>query len=83
MADINVSLHDAQMEIFKSEARFKVISAGRRFGKSRLAAWVLLIKALKPPSKTSVSNKDNVGLIFHNLAKYRPMGSNAPVRTIP
>ena len=51
MADINVSLHDAQMEIFKSEARFKVISAGRRFGKSRLAAWVLLIKALQSTSK--------------------------------
>ena len=51
MADIKVSLHDAQMEIFKSEARFKVISAGRRFGKSRLAAWVLLIKALQSKSK--------------------------------
>tara|TARA_R110002012_G_scaffold42899_3_gene116368 strand:+ start:447 stop:1712 length:1266 start_codon:yes stop_codon:yes gene_type:complete len=51
MADIKVSLHDAQMEIFKSEARFKVISAGRRFGKSRLAAWVLLIKALQSTSK--------------------------------
>jgi len=51
MADINVSLHDAQMEIFKSKARFKVISAGRRFGKSRLAAWVLLIKALQSKSK--------------------------------
>ena len=51
MADIKVSLHDAQMEIFKSPARFKVISAGRRFGKSRLAAWVLLIKALQSKSK--------------------------------
>ena len=51
MADIKVSLHDAQMEIFKSKARFKVISAGRRFGKSRLAAWVLLIKALQSTSK--------------------------------
>ena len=51
MADIKVALHDAQMEIFKSPARFKVISAGRRFGKSRLAAWVLLIKALQSKSK--------------------------------
>jgi len=51
MADIKVSLHDAQMEIFKSPARFKVVSAGRRFGKSRLAAWVLLIKALQSKSK--------------------------------
>ena len=51
MADIKVSLHDAQMEIFKSKARFKVVSAGRRFGKSRLAAWVLLLKALQSKSK--------------------------------
>ena len=51
MADIKVSLHDAQMQIFKSKARFKVVSAGRRFGKSRLAAWVLLINALQSNSK--------------------------------
>ena len=51
MADIKVALHDAQMEIFKSKARFKVVSAGRRFGKSRLAAWVLLINALQSKSK--------------------------------
>ena len=51
MADIKVALHDAQMEIFKSKARFKVVVAGRRFGKSRLAAWVLLINALQSKSK--------------------------------
>ncbi len=51
MADIKVALHDAQMEIFQSKARFKVVSAGRRFGKSRLAAWVLLINALQSKSK--------------------------------
>jgi phage terminase large subunit-like protein len=51
VADIKVSLHDAQMQIFKSKARFKVVSAGRRFGKSRLAAWVLLINALQSNSK--------------------------------
>ena len=51
MADIKVKLHPAQMEIFTSDARFKVVAAGRRFGKSRLAAWVLLIKALQSTSK--------------------------------
>jgi len=51
MAEINVKLHPAQLEIFNSEARFKVVSAGRRFGKSRLAAWILLIKALQSDSK--------------------------------
>ena len=51
MTDLNVSLHDAQMEIFRSPKRFKVASCGRRFGKSYLAAWVLIIKALQSKDK--------------------------------
>ena len=51
MSELKVSLHDAQMEIFRSEKRFKVASCGRRFGKSYLAAWVLIIKALQSTSK--------------------------------
>ena len=51
MPQINVELHPAQLEIFNSTARFKVVSAGRRFGKSRLAAWILLIKALQSTEK--------------------------------
>ena len=49
--DIDVKLHEAQLEIFQDTSRFKVVAAGRRFGKSRLAAWVLLIKALQSKSK--------------------------------
>ena len=49
--ELDVQLHPAQLEIFNSEARFKVVSAGRRFGKSRLAAWILIIKALQSDSK--------------------------------
>ena len=51
MAELKVTLHDAQMEIFRSPKRFKVASCGRRFGKSYLAAWVLIIKALQSTSK--------------------------------
>ena len=51
MPEINVELHPAQLDIFNSTKRFKVVSAGRRFGKSRLAAWILLIKALQSDSK--------------------------------
>lgn len=51
MGDIKVSLHDAQMQIFESSARFKVAACGRRFGKSYLAAWMLLIKALQSDNK--------------------------------
>lgn len=35
------------MLIFNSQARFKVVAAGRRFGKSWLAAYLLLVEALK------------------------------------
>jgi len=51
MTDLKVTLHDAQMQIFKSPKRFKVASCGRRFGKSYLAAWVLIIKALQSEDK--------------------------------
>jgi phage terminase large subunit-like protein len=51
MGTLNVELHPAQLDIFNSKKRFKVVSAGRRFGKSRLAAWILLIKALQSDSK--------------------------------
>ena len=49
--ELDVKLHPAQLEIFNSTARFKVVSAGRRFGKSRLAAWILIINALQSDSK--------------------------------
>jgi len=49
--ELDVQLHPAQLEIFNSQARFKVVSAGRRFGKSRLAAWILIIKALQSEEK--------------------------------
>lgn len=44
---ISFALHDAQLEIFDSPARYKVVAAGRRFGKSYLAAVTLLLKALE------------------------------------
>jgi phage terminase large subunit-like protein len=52
MTSLNVKLHPAQLEIFNEPHRFKVVAAGRRFGKSRLAAWLLLIHALQNPDPT-------------------------------
>jgi phage terminase large subunit len=51
MAHLEVKLHEKQQEIFNYNSRFKVIAAGRRFGKSRLAAWILVIEALKSTEK--------------------------------
>lgn len=44
---LKINLHPAQISIFNSQARFKVVAAGRRFGKSWLAAYLLLVKALE------------------------------------
>lgn len=40
-------MHPGQAAIYNSEARFKVCAAGRRFGKSHFAAYMLGINALK------------------------------------
>lgn len=48
---LNVSLHPGQNNVFADKHRFKVIAAGRRWGKSRLAAVTLLSKALQSPLK--------------------------------
>lgn len=48
---LHFNLHESQLEIFNSPARFKVVAAGRRFGKSYLAAVTLLIEALKTESE--------------------------------
>ena len=51
MAELNIDLHPAQLKIFHSDKRFKIVAAGRRFGKSYLSAWLLLIKAIQSESK--------------------------------
>ena len=53
-------LHEAQLEIFNHPSRFKVVAAGRRFGKSYLAAVTLLLEALKDTSESGkeLQNKE-------------------------
>ena len=47
--ELNVELLPWQQEVYNDPKRFKVVAAGRRCGKSRLAAWKLIIKALETP----------------------------------
>jgi predicted phage terminase large subunit-like protein len=47
MSDLNVQFTPWQQEVFSDPTRFKVVAAGRRCGKSYLAAWSLLIHALQ------------------------------------
>ena len=46
MAELNLELLPWQQEVMASEARFKCIAAGRRTGKSYLAAISLILAAL-------------------------------------
>jgi len=47
MTDLNVELLPWQQTVYSDPTRFKVVAAGRRTGKSRLAAWMLIINALQ------------------------------------
>jgi len=47
MSELNVELLPWQQDVFNDKTRFKIIAAGRRTGKSRLAAWMLIIYALQ------------------------------------
>ena len=47
MAEVTFNLHHGQAMIFNDPHRFKVVAAGRRFGKSYLSAVALLINGMK------------------------------------
>ena len=47
MTELNISLLPWQKEVWEHPARFKVVAAGRRTGKSRLAAYLLIVNALQ------------------------------------
>ena len=47
MSDLKIKLLPWQQEVWSDDSRFKVIAAGRRTGKSMLAAWRLIVSALE------------------------------------
>ena len=47
MTSLNIELLDWQKQAWVDNTRFLVIAAGRRTGKTRLAAWKLIVKALE------------------------------------
>ena len=53
---MEVSLHSRQEEVFYDDSRYKVVAAGRRFGKTFLAAVTLFIEA----SRNTVVRTDGV-----------------------
>ena len=47
MAELKIDLLPWQQEVWNDAHRFKVVAAGRRTGKSRLAAYLLIVNALQ------------------------------------
>ena len=47
MTYLNIELLPWQQEVWNDDRRFKIVAAGRRTGKSRLAAWMLIVNALQ------------------------------------
>lgn len=58
MAELKFQLHPKQLEVLKSPARFKVVAAGRRGGKSFLARVILLIAGMKLKNDYGYDLKD-------------------------
>ena len=68
---VRYTLHDTQAQAWAGRTRFRVVAAGRRWGKTRLAALRLLAAALKLPRQrfwyvapTRVMAKD---ILWHDL----------------
>ena len=53
MSDLKIELLDWQKEVWQDDTRFRVVAAGRRCGKSRLAAWLLIVNALQGSAQNS------------------------------
>lgn len=53
--ELNFNLHNKQLEVFSSPARFRVVAAGRRFGKTFLSAVELLINGLQDVNEHGMS----------------------------
>lgn len=75
MADLNVQLLAWQKQVWSNNERFQVIAAGRRCGKSRYAAWRMIVAALEDsPGEvwyiglTQGNARDIMWKLLHELA---------------
>ncbi len=64
LGEFVVSLHPGQAAIYNSPARFKICAAGRRFGKSHFAAYMLGIHALMEENEHGYKLDDEAGVYY-------------------
>jgi len=50
MTSLNVKLHDGQLKVFHNKSKFKVLKCGRRWGKTWLTAYMVLVSAIQKPN---------------------------------
>lgn len=67
---MEISLHSRQEEVFYDEARYKVVAAGRRFGKSFLACVTLFVEASK--NETVRSDGEEIDLSLEKVYYVAP-----------
>ena len=67
---MEVSLHSRQEEVFYDDSRYKVVAAGRRFGKSFLAAVTLFVEASK--NHTVRSDGEEIDLALEKVYYVAP-----------
>ena len=75
MTTLDLAFHDRQLDIYQDDHRFKVVCCGRRFGKTRMASYIVIIKALAEPDQVIwlVSPKySQTMIIWRMLRKYLP-----------
>lgn len=76
MTTLNVNLHPNQIDVFNDPARFKVLICGRRWGKSTLAAYIVLIAALSKKDGTYFlvsPTYSQTSIIWRMIKKIIPM----------
>lgn len=66
-----IGLHESQLDVLRSKARFKVLAAGRRFGKTKLCALMALATLLQPNRKVWVVGPEyiHVEKVFKEVYK--------------
>jgi len=87
MSELQVELLPWQQKVWEAEERFRVVAAGRRCGKSRLAAWMLILNALKAErghvfyvAPTQGQARDIMWGVLHDLAQ--PIIASAHVNNL-
>lgn len=75
MTTLNFSFHERQLEIYNDPHRFKIVCCGRRFGKTRMCAYIVIIQALLKEERVIwiVSPKyAQTAIMWRMIKKYLP-----------